>query len=210
MNGIAEFRPALLVAAGRSLRRGRFLHRGDLCRFAVSPRPPPTRGPAKLRRPTCLRLSRGMRPRLRPAYLCRSAQPSHVLGAFSHSAEPRAESPPHPNRSRYCCPPRRCTESVFWASTQVGGDNGGAAGARANTQCRGIAFVQETKAAATPSMPRTATMTDHPEACLPLAEIEVHVRLYCSRNQIAQPALLRRIVNIFFRFRFYVRRALHV
>jgi CheB methylesterase len=159
MNGIAEFRPAHLAPPADHCGAAGSCTAAIFVDLPLARIPSPTPGPAKLRRSTCLRLSRGMRPRLRPAYLCRSAQPSHVLGGFSHSAEPRAESPPHPNRSRYCCPPRRCSGSVFWASTQVGGDNGGAAGAPAITQHGGIAFVQETKAATTPSMPRAAIMT---------------------------------------------------
>jgi two-component system chemotaxis response regulator CheB len=61
-----------------------------------------------------------------------------------------------------------------------GGDGDGAAGLRAITEHGGISFVQDPNEAATPSMPRSAIMADHPDAVLPVEEIARRVRSFCS------------------------------
>jgi two-component system chemotaxis response regulator CheB len=61
-----------------------------------------------------------------------------------------------------------------------GGDGDGAAGLRAITEHGGTSLVQDPKEAAIPSMPRAAIMADHPDTCLPVAEIAQRVRVFCS------------------------------
>ncbi len=63
-----------------------------------------------------------------------------------------------------------------------GGDSDGAAGVRAITEHGGMALVQDPKEAKTPSMPQSAMMADHPDACLPVKEIAERVRVFCSRT----------------------------
>ena len=61
-----------------------------------------------------------------------------------------------------------------------GGDSDGAAGLRAIKECGGVAFVQDPEEAATPAMPRSAIMADHPDDCLSTEEIAERTRLFCS------------------------------
>jgi two-component system chemotaxis response regulator CheB len=61
-----------------------------------------------------------------------------------------------------------------------GGDGDGADGLRSIRENGGTALVQDPEEAAIPSMPRAAMMADHPNACLPAAEIAQRVRVFCS------------------------------
>jgi two-component system chemotaxis response regulator CheB len=61
-----------------------------------------------------------------------------------------------------------------------GGNSDGAAGLRAIVGHGGTALVQDPKAAATPSMPLAAIMSDHPDACMPVDQLVQHVRIFCS------------------------------
>ena len=61
-----------------------------------------------------------------------------------------------------------------------GGSSDGAAGLRAIAEHGGTALVQDPKEAETPSMPRAAIATDHPDACLTVAEIVKRVRSFCG------------------------------
>jgi two-component system chemotaxis response regulator CheB len=61
-----------------------------------------------------------------------------------------------------------------------GGDSDGAAGLRAITDHGGEGLVQDPAEAANPSMPRSAILADHPDACLPVEEIAQRVRAFCS------------------------------
>lgn len=60
-----------------------------------------------------------------------------------------------------------------------GGDGDGAAGLRAIKAHGGMAFVQKPEEADNPSMPYTAIMADHPDACLPVAKIAERVAALC-------------------------------
>lgn len=61
-----------------------------------------------------------------------------------------------------------------------GGDGDGAAGLRAIKEYGGVALVQNPEEAEKPSMPYTAMMTDHPDACLSVTEIAERVAALCS------------------------------
>ncbi len=63
-----------------------------------------------------------------------------------------------------------------------GGDGDGAAETRAITDHGGTVYVQEPRETETPSMPRAAIMADHPDACLPVAEVVECARLFCARS----------------------------
>jgi two-component system chemotaxis response regulator CheB len=63
-----------------------------------------------------------------------------------------------------------------------GGGCDGAAGLRAVAELGGTALVQDPQEAVTPSMPRTAIMADHPDACLPIKEIVRRVCAFCSHG----------------------------
>jgi two-component system, chemotaxis family, protein-glutamate methylesterase/glutaminase len=65
-----------------------------------------------------------------------------------------------------------------------GGDGDGAAGLRAIGEHGGTAFVQDPEEAEAPSMPRSAILADHPDACLAVEEIALRVRLFCSRRLV--------------------------
>lgn len=62
-----------------------------------------------------------------------------------------------------------------------GGDGDGAEGLRVVGEHGGSGLVQHPMEAAVPSMPHSAIMADHPDACLPVAEIAERVREFCSR-----------------------------
>jgi two-component system, chemotaxis family, protein-glutamate methylesterase/glutaminase len=62
------------------------------------------------------------------------------------------------------------------------GDSDGAGGLRAIAERGGAALVQDPEEAASPSMPLTAMIADHPDACLPVDEIAQRVRVFCSRE----------------------------
>jgi chemotaxis response regulator CheB len=64
-----------------------------------------------------------------------------------------------------------------------GGDGDGAVGLRAVAKHGGTALVQDPEEAEAPSMPHTALIADHPDACLPVEEIAQRVRLFCSRGR---------------------------
>jgi two-component system chemotaxis response regulator CheB len=64
-----------------------------------------------------------------------------------------------------------------------GGDGDGAAGLRAITENGGTSFVQNPNEAATPSMPCSAILADHPDAVLPVEEIARRVRSFCLVTQ---------------------------
>ncbi len=68
-----------------------------------------------------------------------------------------------------------------------GGDEDGAAGLRAIKQHGGMAFVQNPEEAEKPSLPYTAMMTDHPDACLSVEEIAKRVAALCSMGSAAKP-----------------------
>jgi two-component system chemotaxis response regulator CheB len=61
-----------------------------------------------------------------------------------------------------------------------GGDGDGAAGLRAIKEQGGVSFVQDPDEAEEPSMPYTAMMSDHPDACLSVVEIGERVAALCS------------------------------
>jgi two-component system chemotaxis response regulator CheB len=61
-----------------------------------------------------------------------------------------------------------------------GGGSDGAAGLRIIREHGGTAIVQDPDEAAIPSMPLSALTADHPDACLPVAEIAQRVRAFCS------------------------------
>jgi two-component system chemotaxis response regulator CheB len=61
-----------------------------------------------------------------------------------------------------------------------GGGSDGSAGLRAIAAHGGTVLLQDPKEAATPFMPRSAMMVDHPDACLPVAEIARRVCVFCS------------------------------
>ncbi|WP_262266225.1 MULTISPECIES: chemotaxis protein CheB [Microvirga] len=61
-----------------------------------------------------------------------------------------------------------------------GGDGDGAAGLRAIKEHGGVALIQSPEEAEEPSMPYTAMMTDHPDACLSATEIAESVAALCS------------------------------
>jgi two-component system chemotaxis response regulator CheB len=61
-----------------------------------------------------------------------------------------------------------------------GGDGDGAAGLRTIRDHGGTAFVQDPAEAASPSMPQAAILRDHPDACLPVAELARRVAALCS------------------------------
>jgi two-component system chemotaxis response regulator CheB len=63
-----------------------------------------------------------------------------------------------------------------------GGDGDGAAGLRAIAEHGGTALVQDPQEAEAPSMPHAAMMADHPDACLPVAEIARRVSAFCSQQ----------------------------
>lgn len=63
-----------------------------------------------------------------------------------------------------------------------GGDSDGAAGLRAIAEHGGTALVQAPEEAVAPGMPLAAMMADHPDACLPVAEIGRRASLFCSRS----------------------------
>jgi two-component system, chemotaxis family, protein-glutamate methylesterase/glutaminase len=65
-----------------------------------------------------------------------------------------------------------------------GGDGDGAAGLRAIGEHGGTAFVQDPDEAEAPSMPRSAILADHPDACLAVEEIAQRVRLFSSRRLV--------------------------
>jgi two-component system, chemotaxis family, protein-glutamate methylesterase/glutaminase len=67
-----------------------------------------------------------------------------------------------------------------------GGHSDGAAGLRAIAKHGGAALIQDPEEAETPSMPRSAVMADHPDACLPVEEIARRVRVFCSPAATAQ------------------------
>jgi two-component system chemotaxis response regulator CheB len=68
-----------------------------------------------------------------------------------------------------------------------GGDGDGAAGLRIIKEHGGTALVQDPKEAETPSMPLSALVADHPDACLSVAEIAQRVRVFCSSG-VGEPA----------------------
>lgn len=61
-----------------------------------------------------------------------------------------------------------------------GGDGDGSAGLRTIKKHGGIAIVQDPAEAQAPSMPRTAILEDHPDACLPVKEIALRVAEFCK------------------------------
>jgi two-component system chemotaxis response regulator CheB len=61
-----------------------------------------------------------------------------------------------------------------------GGAGDGTAGLLAIWKHGGTTFVQDPLEAAEPSMPRSAIMKDHPDACLPAHEIAQRVRQLCA------------------------------
>jgi two-component system chemotaxis response regulator CheB len=65
-----------------------------------------------------------------------------------------------------------------------GGDGDGAVGLRTIRERGGTAIVQDPEEAATPSMPLSALIADHPNASLPVAEIAQRVRVFCSRSAV--------------------------
>lgn len=69
-----------------------------------------------------------------------------------------------------------------------GGDSDGAAGLKAITDHGGTALVQAPSEAQVPSMPRAAIYRDHPDACLPVADIARRVHAFCSRPVAAVEA----------------------
>jgi two-component system chemotaxis response regulator CheB len=71
-----------------------------------------------------------------------------------------------------------------------GGDGDGAAGLRIIREHGGTALVQDPEEAERPSMPLSALIADHPDACLPVAEIAECVRAFCS-GEVNQRADIR-------------------
>jgi two-component system chemotaxis response regulator CheB len=65
-----------------------------------------------------------------------------------------------------------------------GGDGDGAAGLRAIAEHGGLALVQDPDEAAAPSMARAAVLADHPDACLPVEEIDRRVCAFCSDSMV--------------------------
>jgi two-component system chemotaxis response regulator CheB len=60
-----------------------------------------------------------------------------------------------------------------------GGDGDGAAGLRVIGEKGGTVLVQHPEDAAAPSMPLAAIAADHPDACLPIAELAQRVAAFC-------------------------------
>jgi two-component system chemotaxis response regulator CheB len=63
-----------------------------------------------------------------------------------------------------------------------GGGNDGAEGARAITEHGGVTLVQSLEEADHPSMPLAALRADHPDACLPVEQIALRVKAFCSAH----------------------------
>jgi chemotaxis response regulator CheB len=65
----------------------------------------------------------------------------------------------------------------------------GAAGLRAIKEQGGVALVQNPEEAEKPTMPYTAMMTAHPDACLSVEELAKRVAALCSAQSAARPTI---------------------